>query len=58
MPLAAVFQDLEDLQARRSDLEAGLAKISSLHSPLAWKLFGYYAGPIMTEAPLALHRKS
>src|SRR6185503_11825110 len=31
MPLAAVLQDLEHLQTRGGDFEAGLAKISSLH---------------------------
>jgi hypothetical protein len=41
MPLAAVFQDLEHLQTRRGYLEAGLAKICSLHPPLAQELIGY-----------------
>ena len=48
MPLAAVLQNLEHLQTRRSDLEAGFAKISSFHLPLARELIGYDAGPIMT----------
>src|SRR5688572_25834259 len=48
VPLAAVLQNLEDLQPGRSDLEACLAKISSLHLPLALELIGYDAGPIMT----------
>jgi hypothetical protein len=48
MSLAAVFEDLEHLQTRRGDFEAGFAKISSLHLPLAGELIGYDAGPIMT----------
>ena len=48
MPLAAVLQNLEHLQTRRGDLEAGFAKISSLHLPPAGELIRYDAGPIMT----------
>ena len=35
VPLRALLQDLEDLESRRRDLQAELAKILSFHVPLA-----------------------